>query len=122
MIRRALIITAIRQNPAEEAEESRRDVQIKVRARKKLKRKLLLVFAMTLLANVVNAIFYISGSTLIPHLWHDMSLLSGCGILVYSVINLHLLDMLKEGVLGKNQSVTQLSSVHQLSAINENNS
>jgi hypothetical protein len=67
--------------------------------RRILKTKLLTFFGLGLVTNVINVFSYTLAFLLFPQYFNELNYISSCAIVGYIVLNLYLLDMLRDGVL-----------------------
>ena len=111
MINRALHISTVPSNVNGRPDDRDRLVA----HRTLLKKKLLSYFVLGLASNALNTLSYTLASFVFQDLYNELSFISGCCLTLYVTLNLHLLDVLRDGVL-KKPVVTELSSVHQFPA------
>lgn len=86
--------------------------------RSRLRRKLVAWFASMLVVNIVNVTLYTLASTIWNDYFYELSAIIASAIVLYVVINLHLLDLFRDGVLSheNNPTPTGLSQVLQILA------
>lgn len=112
MISKRLDISSLSRNPSGDESEQQRHHREK---RRRLKTKLLTLFGITLLINMANLTSYTLTQILVTPMFSEMSMVSACGATLYVIVNLYLLDVLRDGIIEKKDRLTQLSSVNPFS-------
>ena len=69
--------------------------------RRVLKQKILTYFVLGLFFNILNAVVYTLASFVLAELFYELTLITGCLVVLYNLSNLLLLDMLRDEVLKK---------------------
>jgi hypothetical protein len=93
MISRALSIKAV---PRGEDEEE----YLKSMAhRRTLRLKLLIYFGLGLVANCINLCSFVMARFIFKQYFVEFNLINACGLAAYPILNLYLLDVLRDGVL-----------------------